>query len=76
MTKPLLTLDEAKKKFEAEGETVASWADAHGFPRDAVYAALSGRTRGKRGKAHQIAVALGIKHNPAQKEQTGTSPEL
>lgn len=75
MTNPLLTPNEVKEKFEAEGKTVSSWADSHGFPRDAVYAVLSGRTHGRRGKAHHIAVALGIKRNPAQKEQTGKSPE-
>jgi len=40
---------------------VADWSRAHGFAPDAVYQVLSGRTLALRGKAHHIAVALGIK---------------
>lgn len=57
--------DEVKKRFEAEGKTVSGWADERGYPRDAVYRVLNGFTPCKRGRSHDIAVALGIKANPA-----------
>lgn len=58
---PLRTLEQVKESFEAEGTTYCSWADAHGFSAQTVYAVLSGRAKGRRGEAHRIAVALGIK---------------
>lgn len=53
----------AKNYFEQRGLTISHWALEHGFDPRQVYAVLSGRTRGKRGKAHQIAVALGLKEH-------------
>jgi gp16 family phage-associated protein len=57
-------LEEIRLKFELRGQTISSWAAAHGFERDSVYAVLSGRVQGKHGKSHDIAVALGLKVNP------------
>lgn len=56
-----LTLQEVRKAFENGGVSVSDWAETHGFRRENVYAVLSGRTRGLRGQAHQIAAALGLK---------------
>lgn len=50
--------------FEIQGVTVTDWARANGFTANIVYTLLSGRTRGRRGKAHQAAVALGLKPRP------------
>lgn len=58
------TLEQARHWFEAEGVTVSDWAKENGFPREVVYAVLAGRTRGRRGCAHEVAVALGIKPAP------------
>lgn len=59
---------EARRWFESRGLSISDWAAANGFrPRD-VYAALSGRTRGRRGKAHEVAVALGLKETPSGTE--------
>ena len=58
------TAADVRKDFFARGETVTGWASRHGFERHAVYAVLSGRTVGRRGAAHRIAVALGIKAAP------------
>jgi gp16 family phage-associated protein len=41
--------------------TVSDWASNHGFRRESVYAVLGGRSRCRRGEAHQIAVALRLK---------------
>ena len=55
---------DVRQDFFARGETVTGWASRHGFEPHAVYAVLSGRTVGRRGAAHRIAVALGIKAAP------------
>ena len=56
-----LTLQDVRNAFVNGGISVSDWADAHGFRRENVYALLSGRTRGRRGQAHEIAAALGLK---------------
>jgi gp16 family phage-associated protein len=65
---------EVRDQFREDGATVADWADAHGFSRESVYAVLSGRAKGDRGKAHEIAVALGLKRSRTANtsEMTGT----
>lgn len=50
-----------RQAFSEAGLVVSDWADAHGFRRESVYAVLSGRSKGRRGEAHRIAVALGLK---------------
>lgn len=52
---------EVKDWFDYHGLAVTQWATRHGFEPAHVYALLAGRTRGKRGSAHRIAVALRIK---------------
>lgn len=54
-------LDELKAKFDAHGLSVTDWAIQHGFKRESVYAVLAGRSRCRRGEAHRVAVALGLK---------------
>lgn len=56
---------ELREQFRNEGVTIAVWARKNGFRPDEVYAALSGRTRGDRGRAHKVAVALGLKPRPS-----------
>ncbi len=60
------TAADVREDFFARGETVTGWASRNGFERHAVYAVLSGRTVGRRGAAHRIAVALGIKAAPIE----------
>jgi len=52
---------DVRELFRAEGTTMTRWAKARGFSRESVYAVLSGRSKGERGEAHKIAVALGLK---------------
>jgi len=56
---------DVKARFEAEGIAIAEWARARGFEPRMVYRALSGELKGKRGTGHRIAVALGLKDEPA-----------
>lgn len=65
------TCSEARAWLETYGVSVSEWARLRGFHREIVYAVLSGRTRGLRGQAHDVAVALGIKSSPPA---TGVSP--
>jgi len=55
------SIAEIRGAFADAGLTVSDWADAHGFRRENVYAVLSGRVKGRRGEAHRIAQALGLK---------------
>jgi gp16 family phage-associated protein len=52
---------QVKQWFEANGLSITDWATARGFKREQVYAVLNGRSAGRRGTAHRIAVALGLK---------------
>lgn len=62
-----LTREQVRAWFEEEGITVSEWARQHGFGRAEVYALLLGRTRGRRGKSHQVALALGLKRKSQQR---------
>lgn len=55
------TREQANEWFRETGTPVTVWARQHGFAPAVVYALLSGRTCGRRGTAHQAAVALGLK---------------
>lgn len=59
-------LNRVKQEFFLRGETVARWAERHGFSSSAVYQVLSGRCQARRGDSHRIAVKLGLK--PEQPE--------
>lgn len=61
MSKRLLSRGDVRANFDAQGLVVTEWANAHGFKAEDVYLVLSGRTKGRRGQAHLIAVALGLK---------------
>jgi gp16 family phage-associated protein len=63
MSNRLLTAQEARNRFYVEGTSVTDWAREHGFPRQAVYSVLSGKSRCTRGRGHRIAVALGMKRS-------------
>jgi len=54
------SLEEVRAQMAARGVTVTAWADQRGFSRATVYAVLSGRVKGRRGEAYEIAKALGI----------------
>lgn len=55
---------EVKKQFTAEGVSISNWARTRGFSVVMVYRVLAGTTKGTRGEAHKIAVALGLKEEP------------
>ena len=57
----LKTLDQVKQDFIDNGIPVSAWAENKGFTPQEVYKVLNGQVKGNFGRAHQIAVALGIK---------------
>jgi len=57
----LADLEQVRSRFFYSGESVAGWARTHGFDLQLTYSVLSGRLRARRGKAHEIAIALGLK---------------
>ena len=58
---PLRTPQEARDELQRKGISVSQWAAANGFTVNMVFEVLSGRKKGIRGEAHNIAVKLGIK---------------
>ncbi|AZE47170.1 MULTISPECIES: DNA-binding protein [Pseudomonas] len=52
--------------FVSHGICKSQWARALGFDRMTVVDLLRGRLKGHRGEAHHVAVALGLKPNPAR----------
>lgn len=55
------TPEQVKAEFHRNGWTFSSWARQHGYREQEVYRVLNGFTKGKYGKAHEIAVKLGLK---------------
>ena len=56
-----MTPDTFKTRLRSQGKTIRQWADENGFPPLAVYRVLNGLEKGRFGRAHDIAVAAGIK---------------
>lgn len=56
-----MTPEQVKAKLRAEGITITQWAEQHGYPRAAVYCVLNGVVKAAYGRAHRIAVDLGLK---------------
>lgn len=56
-----MTSDQAKARLRCQGKTITQWATENGYPRIAVYRVLNGIDKAYFGRAHEIAVKLGIK---------------
>ena len=72
MSRPtkVYTPEQVKQRLQMQGITTTQWAAAHGYTRNEVYRVLNGQHKAKYGKAHDIAVKLGMK--PA--DQPTTAP--
>jgi gp16 family phage-associated protein len=62
----MITPEQLKADFAARGETYVQWAKDHGYPDWAVYRVINGMNKARRGRAHEIAVKLGLKDDPNQ----------
>lgn len=56
-----ITLEEARSRLSRIGKTAADVAREVGVSQYVAAAVLAGRTKGTRGDAHKVAVALGLK---------------
>ncbi|KAB2928812.1 MAG: DNA-binding protein [Dechloromonas sp.] len=56
------TAEQVKTEFRQKGITITGWARSNGFTRLAVHRVLNGEAKCYRGKAHRIAVLLGLKN--------------
>lgn len=51
---------------EARGESIQAFCQRKDLDYDAMHMVLRGRAKGKRGKSHDVFVALGLKPQPRQ----------
>ena len=56
-----LTADQVKERFRQAGITFTQWAEENGYTRNEVYRVLNGQAKANYGRAHEIAVKLGLK---------------
>ncbi len=56
-----MTGEQAKCKLREQGITLKKWAEERGYPYYMVSRVISGAVKANYGKAHDIAVALGMK---------------
>lgn len=56
-----MTAQHFKATLRRQGKTIRQWAAEHGYPAGAVYRVLNGVDKAHFGRAHDIAVAAGIK---------------
>lgn len=61
MTASSMTPDQVKQRFRQRGETFSQWARNNGYAVNKVLRVLNGFEKGHYGKAHEIAVKLGLK---------------
>lgn len=59
-----MTAEMFKARLRAEGKPITVWAKEHDFPVLDVYRVLNGVYKAHYGRAHEIAVAAGIKPKP------------
>jgi len=52
--------------LDARGETVADFCRRKGLDYNAMYEVLRGRSKGRRGQAHKVFIALGLKRGPSK----------
>lgn len=61
MKRKALTPDQVRQRLRQRGQTLTQWAREHGYDRKAVYRVIASVDKGHYGRAHDIAVDLGLK---------------
>lgn len=59
-----MSADQVKRRFQQQGITFTDWAATNGYKRSEVYRVLNGQAKAYYGRAHEIAVKLGLKADP------------
>lgn len=62
-----MTGEQAKRKLREEGVTLKQFAEKNGFPYYMVSRVVSGSSKANFGRAHDVAVALGMKKKSESK---------
>lgn len=60
-----MNAEKVKKGFRDRGETIKAWSEERGYEYTYVSRILNGTVKANRGKAHKIAVELGLKPKTA-----------
>lgn len=60
-----MNAEKVKQRFRDKGQTIKSWCDERGYNPTYVSRILNGSVKAHRGKAHRIAVELGLKEQVA-----------
>lgn len=60
-SQPVRTPQDVRADFLRKGQSIASWAKAHGFSVATTSQVLTGTNKATRGQGHKIAVLLGLK---------------
>ncbi len=66
MQKQPLTREQAKARIKSQGIPITEWARRNGFTPRQVTLVLNGQLKGNFGKAHEVAVKLGLKADDQQ----------
>lgn len=66
LTERELRAKAVKDRLYAQGYTVKQWAEANGYPTQEVYKILNGERKALYGRAHEIAVKIGLKQEISQ----------
>lgn len=66
MQQNIKTPDQVKADFLAKGITISKWARERNYTPREVSLVLNGQVKGRYGKGHDIAIALGIKATDQQ----------
>lgn len=61
-----MTPEKLKAEFRQRGQTFSQWARDNGYRPQQVLRLINGFDKGHRGKAHEIAVRLGLKPDPSK----------
>jgi len=61
VTRSQRAADQIKANLRRQGKTISQWAEEHGYSRNSVYRVLNGIDKAHYGRAHEIAVKLGLK---------------
>ncbi len=56
-----MTPDQVKKKLDRQGKTIKQYSEENDLNYRTVLCVLNGVNKGRRGEAHRVAVALGLK---------------
>ena len=68
-----LTPEQVKQQLRDQGITITQWAEQRGYKRKHVYGVLNGQLKAHYGRAHEIAVELGLKPSTTSAERNNQS---